>query len=198
MKRKKCPNSDPCKNTCIKRGYVCKEPLAPKVGTALSDQVTYIAGVSVILGRFNLPHEGHVSLIKEALKLSPKVEVGLSVSKNNQTAGDFDLRVKAFESLLNENEIGKVKFFPWENLFALEGHADKLLIMGDDNSNVAQALIKSGRFRQYRSPPKIPGKSSTNIRGEIDKGIFQSDNATYEKLIQTLRQQEVDRSSSTK
>lgn len=126
---------------------------------------------ALILGRFNLPHIGHIALITRALRESKRVTVALSVSNSNRKAADWTLRIKAFESLLNKDLKGRVNYTTWTNISQLVGFNRCPVYLGADRSDLAQSLLTLAKVDEARLVARVGIESSTLMRENIDKEI---------------------------
>jgi len=153
----------------------------------------------LVIGRFNIPHEGHVSLIKRALKSCERVTVALSTSKKNSKAADWYLRVHAFTCLLTADELLRVDFTRWSNITTIKGFSESTLFVALDNASLAETAIRLNVVNEAVIVKKLESDiglnySSTKLRTILDNRytlVNHDENSDYMKAITLIRYQEI-------
>lgn len=148
---------------------------------------------ALIIGRFNLPHQGHIGLIARALLECKRVTIALSVSHSNHKAADWTLRVKAFEYLLGNDLRGRVSYTTWRNISELSGFNRWPVYLGADRAELAQSLLKLRKVDEARIIARIGQESSTEMRSLIDqqRGLDRLPNM-YVEIIKRIREIELE------
>lgn len=169
---------------------------------------------AVTFGRFNIPHPGHVHLIKRMLEEADHAFVGLSLAKKNN---DVELRRDVFESLLEHGGIDtkRVSFFGADGPYqAVEYCITDVLtrmvcpaiqnattvVLGVDQSALGERLRDDLGVKFV--PNKIRVGSSTVIRYLLEIGeeltvreIYHGDSDLF-RMVQQLRREELAREKS--
>ena len=169
---------------------------------------------AVTFGRFNIPHPGHVHLVKRMLEEADHAFVGLSLSKKNN---NVELRRDVFDGLLVHGGIDtrRVSFFGSEGAFqAVEYCITDVLtrmvnpaiqnatavVLGVDQSKLGERLRDDLGVKFV--PNKIRIGSSTVIRYFLEIGdeqavreIYHGDDELF-RMVQQLRQEELNREKS--
>jgi cytidyltransferase-like protein len=159
--------------------------------------------ISLTFGRFNLPHPGHVDLIRKMLSVADVAYVGISISKSNN---DFYLRKAVLESLCKHAEIpiARVMFVSARNPFEFvqdftTANDNITVVLGVDQSLLGNVI--SDRLGVKFVPNEVRIGSSTVIRHflksdeMIVREIYHDDALLY-SAIKDLRSQELDREKS--
>ena len=146
---------------------------------------------AVVMGRFNLAHEGHVDLVKEALKQAKTVNLIISDSSSNLDWNFRSLMLR--KTLKNEGvDVSRVKFvkgrFPGtviEELIQTRDPKSVGFFLGKDVANrkfidgmSKKYGIKGGFIEAKKSDNPA---SSTRIRGAIDS----KNSELLEQLVKT-------------
>ena len=169
---------------------------------------------SVTFGRFNLPHPGHVDLIKRMLEVGHHAYVGISTGKLNN---DYLLRREVLDQLCYRGGLDAtdITFFPSSNPYDAVAHATedeyteltdvkKLLttnvVFGVDQSKLGEKLEKDLRVKFI--PNEVRVGSSTVIRYFLEIGeeqivreIYHNDDWIFEDVLE-LRKEELLREKS--
>jgi len=169
---------------------------------------------AVTFGRFNIPHPGHVHLIKRTLEEADHAFVGLSLAKTNN---NIELRRDVFHELLSHAGVDekRVSFFGAKNPFeAVEYCITDVLtrmvnpaiqnvttvVLGVDQSALGERLRDDLGVKFV--PNKIRVGSSTVIRYLLEIGeeqtvreIYHEDNDLFQ-MVQLLRREELAREKS--
>jgi nicotinamide mononucleotide adenylyltransferase len=163
---------------------------------------------SVTFGRFNIPHHGHVELIKQMLAFADYADVHISGAENNN---DFDLRVLMLRHLCRVAKVNlkRVRFFNSPTVVeAMTFSVDMapfnecVLVLGSDQmtmgTKIAEAFDTAFIINRRST-------SSTEIRYFLDAEGFISDLLhLYDgdeyaiALAMTLRKEERYREKSAK
>jgi hypothetical protein len=169
---------------------------------------------AVTFGRMNIPHPGHVHLVKRMLEEADHAFVSLSLAKKNN---DVELRRDVFQTLLENEGVDtkRVSFFgsagPYQAVEycitdALTREVSPTLqnattvVLGVDQSKLGEHLRDS--FGVKFVPNKIRVGSSTVIRYFLEIGeeqtvrdIYHGDSDLFHK-VQLLRKEELSREKS--
>ena len=169
---------------------------------------------AITFGRFNLPHPGHVHLIKRMLKEANCALVSISLGKNNN---DVHLRRYVIERLceLEEVDMNQVDFFGSHNPYsAVEFVTNNVMTRMPDPHLLNHTTVVLGvdqtklgeRLRDDLGVKFVPNKirvgSSTVVRYFLEQGdestvkeIYHNDPELF-SAIQALRSEELAREKS--
>jgi cytidyltransferase-like protein len=160
--------------------------------------------VAVTFGRFNLPHPGHVDLIRKMLSVADTASVGISVASSNN---NFILRWQVLKSLCEHAGIDteRVRFFPACTPFEVAedfafNHKDVTVVLGIDQKLLGEVL--ADRYKVKFVPNEVRIGSSTVIRHFLEEGdemivqeIYHDDRVLF-SAIKELRNEELSREKS--
>jgi cytidyltransferase-like protein len=142
--------------------------------------------VAVTQGRFNIPHMGHVKLIKEMLEQADTAHVLIGKGKDNV---DQDLRSQFLRAALRHAgvDLSRVKLIKQENLlpYAKElgkgvGSSKAVAVLGEDQEKFLDVVNKTSKVETHKVPRTGEGASSTKIRQMIDSGDLEGLKKAYE------------------
>lgn len=169
---------------------------------------------AVTFGRFNIPHPGHVHLIKRMLEEADHAFVGMSLAKSNN---DIELRRDVFQGLLLHAGVdqNRVSFFGAKGPFEAVDYcitdvltrmvnpaiqAVTTVVLGVDQTALGERLRDDLGVKFV--PNKIRVGSSTVIRYLLEIGeeqtvrdIYHGDNDLF-RMVQLLRREELAREKS--
>jgi cytidyltransferase-like protein len=158
---------------------------------------------SVTFGRFNLPHPGHIDLIKRMLSLGGQAFVGISTGRNNN---DYLMRREVLDQLCYREKLDpyKIHFFPSPNPFEAVEYSLKTapatLVLGRDQSKLGEKLSQDLGVKFV--PNEVRVGSSTVIRYFLEIGeeqlvrdIYHNDDFIFSDILD-LRQEELLREKS--
>lgn len=115
-------------------------------------------GTAVIVGRWQIFHKGHETLLKTALSLAPQVIVVIGSayrSRNPQNPFNWEERRSMILSTLSEQDKDRVRFLPVRDYFdddrwnAAVSAGVKQLTLGSDNFGVALVGFKKDHSSYY-------------------------------------------------
>lgn len=159
--------------------------------------------ISLTFGRFNLPHPGHVDLIRKMLSVADVAYVGISVAENNN---DFILRKAVLESLCNHAGLDdrRIMFVPAKSPFVfvqdfIDANDNITIVLGVDQTQLGEVLADRLPVKFVSNEVRIG--SSTVIRHflESDEMIVREiyhDDVLLFSAIKDLRSQELGREKS--
>lgn len=158
---------------------------------------------TVTFGRFNIPHDGHVELVRKMLRHGERALVFLSSAKTNN---DIDTRILMFRHLLRRANVDleRVELVKSQNAFAALETATKFapfsevaLVLGEDQRKMGERLVED-----FDCPLILNERtnSSTQIRFFLDnpdleddlERIFDGDRFSV-SLAKVLRKEEISR-----
>ncbi len=166
---------------------------------------------AVTFGRFNLPHPGHVDLIKRMLEVADYAYVGVSSGKNNNW---IELRIEVLDQLCYRAglEMDRITFFaasspyeavafathdPLTDLAVPERVANTTVVLGVDQTLLGERLRDDLGVKFV--PNEVRVGSSTVIRYFLDIGeeqivreIYQNDKWLFDDILD-LRKEELAR-----
>ncbi len=148
--------------------------------------------VSLVIGRFQPFHLGHLFLIKEALKISDKVIIGIGSSnvKNSDNLFSFEERKKMIESVFIHEKIGDRLI----NIIALEDIPDDDLWLKNvllkvqsfsvviGNNNWVNSIFKNGGFIIH----EIPYYKRYLYEGEKIRGLMREGKKWQDRIPKYL------------
>ena len=182
----------------------------------VSDHTTVMENYSqaVTFGRFNIPHPGHVHLIKKMLKECDQALVAISLGKNNNSV---HLRRYVIERLcqLEDLETGRIDFYGSPNPYsAVEFVTNDVMTRLPHPELLSQTTVVLGvdqthlgeRLRDDLGVKFVPNKvrigSSTVIRYFLEQGDVTTVKEIYHNdpelfcAVQALRSEELAREKS--
>lgn len=166
---------------------------------------------SLTFGRFNLPHPGHVDLVRKMLEVSDQAVVGVSTAATNN---DIENRVKLFSLLCDRaglpmdritfmgasNPYRIVEEWIWDEdsgLTDLDVMLGTTLVLGVDQSRLGERISDDTGVRFV--PNEVRVGSSTVIRYFLELGqedivreIYHNDDELF-NLVVALREEELAR-----
>ncbi len=166
---------------------------------------------AVTFGRFNLPHPGHVDLIKRMLEVADYAHVGVSSGKNNNW---LELRIEVLDQLCYRAglDMDRITFFgvgsPYEAVHVVtddpltklaipERVVNTTVVLGIDQTKLGERLRDDLGVKFV--PNEVRVGSSTVIRYFLDIGeeqivreIYQNDKWLFDDILE-LRQEELAR-----
>jgi nicotinamide mononucleotide adenylyltransferase len=169
------------------------------------ENIRYEAAVT--FGRFNIPHSGHVELVKLMLDYGDEAHVYVSTGSNNN---DWDLRVLLLTHLCREAKVNldRVYFLKANNPFDAVNFAVKstpwneaVIVLGSDQQEMASKL---GDVCDCPVVINRRTNSSTQMRFFLDTEDFIEDlrylyngDEYSAALAKILRKEEIHREKST-
>ncbi len=172
------------------------------------------SSLAVTFGRFNLPHPGHVDLIKRMLEVADHAHVGVSSSKNNNWT---ELRIEVLDQLCHHAGLNmeRITFFaasnpyeavhfttddPLTGLAVPERIANTTVVLGVDQTVLGERLRDDLGVKFV--PNEVRVGSSTVIRYFLEIGeeqivreIYHNDEFIFADILD-LRQEELSREKS--
>jgi hypothetical protein len=160
--------------------------------------------VAVTFGRFNIPHPGHVDLIRKMLSVADMAYIGISVASSNN---DYVLRRDVLHSLCGFAglDLERIRFFPACSPFEVaedfaSNYGDVTVVLGIDQKLLGEVL--ADRYKVKFVPNEVRIGSSTVIRYFLEEGdemIVQEiyhDSRVLFSAIKELRNEELSREKS--
>jgi len=132
--------------------------------------------VAVTQGRFNIPHKGHVKLVREMLERAPLAYVVMGKGEKNV---DKDFRAQMLRAILRKEgiDLERVKIVRGERISGItkglserEGKEKVVLVLGQDQEKFLNSMGKSQGIGTMAIPRSGEGASSSAIRRMIDSG----------------------------
>jgi cytidyltransferase-like protein len=172
------------------------------------------SSLAVTFGRFNLPHPGHVDLIKRMLEVADHAHVGVSTGKGNN---DIAMRIEVLDQLCYRAglDMDRITFFaaanpyqavhsitddPLTGLAVPELVANTTIVLGIDQSKLGERLRDDLGVKFV--PNEVRVGSSTVIRYFLEIGdeqivreIYHNDDFIFSDILD-LRQEELSREKS--
>ena len=159
---------------------------------------------AVTFGRFNLPHPGHVDLVRKMLSVADMAFVAISASPVNN---DYVLRRDVLHSLCGFAglDLERIRFFPAGNVFMTvedfaENYETVTLVLGVDQTQLGEKLRDT--FNVAFVPNEVRIGSSTVIRYFLEEGeevivreIYHNSPVLFDQVV-ALRNQELARSGN--
>jgi cytidyltransferase-like protein len=169
---------------------------------------------AVTFGRFNIPHSGHVHLIKRMLEVADHAHVGVSNGKNNNW---LELRIEVLDQLCYRAglDMDRITFFaagsPYEAVHVVtddpltklaipERIANTTVVLGIDQTKLGERLRDDLGVKFV--PNEVRVGSSTVIRyfleigdEQIVRDIYHNDDFIFADILE-LRQEELAREKS--
>jgi cytidyltransferase-like protein len=169
---------------------------------------------AVTFGRFNLPHPGHVDLIKRMLNVAGTAYVGVSAAKSNN---DLDCRIRVLEKLckLEGLDMNRIFFYgpknPYDAVHFVTEYEDGSLpdpervnsttvVLGIDQTKLGERLRDDLGVKFV--PNEVRVGSSTVIRYFLEIGdeqivreIYHNDKSLFTDVL-ALRKEELAREKS--
>ena len=169
---------------------------------------------SLTFGRFNLPHPGHVDLIRKMLEVSDRAVVGVSTGKANN---DIEMRIEVLEQLCYRGRLDtdRITFMGATTPYALvdewitdpvTGFTDlavsrnTTMVLGIDQSVLGERIRDD--FGIKFVPNEVRVGSSTVIRYFLEMGqedivreIYHNDEWIFGDILD-LRKEEIARENS--
>jgi len=133
---------------------------------------------SVTMGRFNIPHGGHIELIKLMLEHGDEADVYVSDGKGNN---DWDLRVLLLGHLCREAglDMNRIHFLKTKSPFEAVANAvesspwqEAVIVLGSDQQDMARKL---GEVYDCATIINRRTNSSTQMRFFLDAEDFRED-----------------------
>jgi cytidyltransferase-like protein len=162
--------------------------------------------VAITFGRFNLPHPGHVDLIRKMLSVAEVAYVAISAAPSNN---DYVLRREILSTLCCHAglDADRIRFFPAGNVFKTVedfslNYTDVTVVLGIDQKLLGEVL--SDRLKVKFVPNEVRVGSSTVIRYFLDGGDemivreIYHDDALLFSAVKELRNEELSREKSSK
>jgi hypothetical protein len=131
---------------------------------------------AVTQGRFNIPHQGHVKLIREMLRQAPVAHIVMGKGEGNVNK---DFRAQMLRAMLRKEgvDLSRVKILRGESVARVtKGLSEKgeskdvVLVLGEDQEKFLKSMGKSQGIGTVAVPRTSEGASSSAIRKMIDSG----------------------------
>lgn len=131
---------------------------------------------AVTQGPFNIPHKGHVKLVKEMLEKAPIAYVVMGKGDKN---ANKDFRAQMLRAVLRKEgvDLSRVRIVRGEKVSGItKGLADKeggdkvVLVLGQDQEKFLKSMGKSQGIGTFAVPRTDEGARSSAIRKMIDEG----------------------------
>ena len=157
--------------------------------------------VAVSFGRHQIPHPGHVDLVRKMLSVADIAFVAISASPANN---DYVLRRDVLHSLCGFAglDLERIRFFPAGNVFETvedfaENYETVTLVLGVDQTQLGEKLRDT--FNVAFVPNEVRIGSSTVIRYFLEEGeetivreIYHNSPVLFDQVV-ALRNQELAR-----
>jgi cytidyltransferase-like protein len=149
---------------------------------------------AVTFGRMNLPHPGHVNLVKRMLEAGEQAIVCLSTAKKNH---DFSHRAELLEALCAAESLpmDRIEFVPMPGPYDAVSHVKErgeaqntTVVLGVDQTKLGERLRDDLNVKFV--PNEVRVGSSTVIRYFLEYGdvqfvreIYHNDEKLFKKMI---------------
>jgi cytidyltransferase-like protein len=135
---------------------------------------------AVTQGRFNIPHKGHVKLIRQMLEQAPVAYVVMGKGEANVNK---DFRAQMLRAMLRKEgiDLSKVQIVRGEKVSDItkglsekDGKENVVLVLGEDQEKFLNSMGKSQGIGTKKIPRSSDSASSSAIRKMIDDGDEES------------------------